>query len=206
MSITDNVIDAGKYGGLFPSPPADLVYDDNAHVTGPAPKAGAESVGASVATLTSGLAVISGTAANDALAGKAAAEFIKGGTGQDWISAGAGNDIIEGGVGRDYLTGGSGTDTFVYRTFETGRGDQIYDFTHGIDKIHLGELPGAPSQVSGWTWLGSEIFTGDPWQLRVEKTADGTTHVQLDRDGDMRADLDIEFSGSTPSPRLISEP
>lgn len=196
VKIVDNVIDAGKYGGLEPTRPADLVYHDNVHVTGPAPKAGPESVGPTVAAATAGLKTIAGTAGNDTLQGKDGAEYIKGGDGQDWISAGAGNDVIEGGTGRDYLTGGAGADTFVYRSFDPGRGDLIYDFVHGVDKVDLAELPGAPSLANGWTWLGTQTFTGDPWQLRYQTGTDGLTHVQVDRDGDMKADLDIEFSGS----------
>lgn len=195
VSVVDNVIDAGVYGTLFPSRPADLVFEDNVRALGAGARAGSESIGATVSASTAGLATLSGTGGNDALAGRNAAEFFKGGEGQDWISGGAGNDVIEGGGGRDYLTGGAGKDTFVYRTFDKGRGDQIYDFARGQDKIHLAELPGAPTKASGWTWLGDEGFTGCPWQLRQQIQANGTTMIELDRDGDMKADLQIEFDG-----------
>jgi serralysin len=196
VRITDNVIDAGTWGSLFPSRPADLVYEGNARMTGAGTRAGSESEGPSVDALTTGLATFTGTAGNDALSGKEKAESFKGGAGQDWISAGNGNDVIEGGSGRDYLIGGAGKDVFVYRSFDTGRGDQIYDFTRGEDRIHLAELPGAPAAAAAWTWLGSQEFTGQAWQLRQKILSDGTTLVELDRDGDMRADFQIEFNGT----------
>lgn len=194
VRVTNNVVAAGLYGPLdLVTQPPGLVYTGNANATGLGLSLAA-STGPGVAELLAGTRAVTGTAGADALVGGAGRDFIQGGGGQDWISAGAGDDVIEGGAGRDYLLGGAGKDVFLYRGLDVGR-DLISDFEHGSDRIDLAALPGAPAQAAAWSWLGSERFTGAAWQLRGEATANGNTLLQLDADGDQRADLEIEFTG-----------
>ncbi|ACL55830.1 M10 family metallopeptidase C-terminal domain-containing protein [Methylobacterium nodulans] len=195
VSVTGNVVDEGQWGNLFFSDrPGDLVYAGNHDRFGIPPRAGTASTGPTLAALTDGTTRQVGSAQNDALLGSAGRDFIQGGDGQDWISAGGGGDVIEGGAGRDYLYGDAGADSFLYRAWTDGR-DLISDFVPGADKIRLVDLPGAPQEASSWTWLGERRFDGNPWELRAVATATGTTMVELDRDGDMTADFEIEFSG-----------
>ncbi|MGU3541093.1 M10 family metallopeptidase C-terminal domain-containing protein, partial [Methylobacterium sp. A54F] len=168
--------------------------DDNYGLTGPVVGVGTESLGRSVAELVAGHKVLQGGTKNDAIGGTAAGDYLFGGAGRDWLSGGGGDDVIEGGADRDYLTGGAGADTFVFRGFNVGQ-DYIEDFVHGEDRIHLAELPGAPKSAANWSLIGAERFSGSPWQLRTVE-GKGITSIQLDRDGDMRADLQIDFKGS----------
>ncbi|WP_407529898.1 M10 family metallopeptidase C-terminal domain-containing protein [Methylobacterium oryzisoli] len=195
VTVKHNVVDEGQYGALyFSDRPGDLVYTENHGKKGQGQAGGAGSTGTTLADLVSGTKPITGTAQADALVGTAGRDYIVGGGGQDWVSAGAGNDVIRGGDGRDYLYGGEGADTFLYTSFSDGR-DLISDFVGGTDKIRFVDLPGAPKDASAWTWLGTERFDGNAWELRTETTANGNTMVQLDRDGDMAVDFEVELAG-----------
>jgi serralysin len=195
VTVKHNVVDEGQYGALyFSDRPGDLVYTENHGKKGQGQAGGAGSTGTTLADLVSGTKLINGTAQADALVGTAGRDYIVGGGGQDWISAGAGDDVIQGGDGRDYLYGGEGADTFVYTSFSDGR-DLISDFVGGTDKIRFVDLPGAPKDASAWTWLGTERFDGNAWELRTETTANGNTMIQLDRDGDMAVDFEVELAG-----------
>ncbi|GJE04081.1 calcium-binding protein [Methylobacterium isbiliense] len=195
VTIKHNVVDEGQYGALyFSDRPGDLVYTENHGKNGKGQAGGAGSTGTKFADLVAGTTPILGGAQADALLGTAGRDHIMGGGGQDWISAGTGDDVIQGGEGRDYLYGGEGADTFVYTSFSDGR-DLISDFVGGTDKIRFADLPGAPKDAAAWTWLGTERFDGNAWELRTETTANGNTMIQLDRDGDMAVDFEVELAG-----------
>ncbi|MFD0937837.1 calcium-binding protein, partial [Methylobacterium trifolii] len=69
VSVTGNVIDSGQFGGLYmKDQPADLVYSGNVAGTGPARTFGAAALGSTVASLSVGATLITGTAGADALA------------------------------------------------------------------------------------------------------------------------------------------
>lgn len=135
---------------------------------------------------------------DDSLAGSDRANRLAGGNGDDLLSGRAGDDTLTGGrgddtlngdTGRDVLTGGAGRDLFVFDSADSVPGsarDVIRDFVQGEDKI-TGDVT-----VSGF--IGTHAFTGTAGELRY-RVAGGTTIVQLDEDGDRRADLEIALSG-----------
>lgn len=90
-----------------------------------------------------GLSGTSGTSGNDTLTGTAGADTIDGGNGADTISGlggadtllgGNGTDTIAGGDGADTLTGNNGNDDFYYGATSEG-GDTVTDFASGNDEF-----------------------------------------------------------------------
>lgn len=194
VKVIDNVIDYSQFYDLYPTArPSDLVYQNNHHASGVPISAGIEAVG--IVPSQTSMNVVASTNPNANLFGGAGSDYIIGGSGNNAIYGGDGDDVIYGGAGRDYLTGGGGKNIFYYNSLKDSGIDYIYDFKHGTDKIALSDLDGAPKSADGWQWLGSESFTGNPWQLRVIQTSTLTT-IQLDADGDLKADFQLTFKGS----------
>jgi Ca2+-binding RTX toxin-like protein len=138
-----------------------------------------------------------GGAGKDKLFGNDAANVLLGNAGDDTIDGGAGNDEISGGAGKDLLTGGAGDDLFRYTARSdsavgTGR-DVISDFAEG-DRIDL-------TAVGATTFIGSDLFGGKAGQVRVVTITDQTI-VEVDADGDRRADMQIELQGALQLDRL----
>lgn len=141
---------------------------------------------------------IMGTDAADALPGTGGADHIMGMGGKDGLAGRGGNDTLDGGDcadrltggrGRDVLIGGAGADRFLFAEGDSRRGayrDVIKDFATGEDRIVLG--------AGATDFIGRNGFTRTAGEVRVG-TVDGVTVVQLDRDGDGRADLEIGFAG-----------
>jgi Ca2+-binding RTX toxin-like protein len=197
VEVSGNVVDSGRWGYLnLTDRPDDLVYADNVLATGPSP-AIANGANPQIATLNH----ITGSAVADSLSGSSLADFIVGGAGGDWLTGNAGNDVILSGAGRDYVTGGSGTDYFMYTSVaETGIGassDLITDFKVGIDKIYLAGLQGLPALAADdhWHFVGTKYFTGAALEIRTYASGSNTI-VAFDLDGDMKADMAIDLSGS----------
>jgi serralysin len=125
-------------------------------------------------------------AGNDTLRGNDVANLLNGGAGNDSLVGAGGADTLVGGAGRDQLEGGAGNDLFLFATGDSAVGanrDLILDFERGEDKI---DLTGA----GGTQFVGAGIFTGIAGQVRYA-AFDGGTIVELDRNGDRRADLQI---------------
>jgi len=108
---------------------------------------------------------IFGNGGDDSLDGQDGNDFLRGDTGSDTIQGGNGSDTLDGGVANDFLNGGSGADTLygsvgadtleggagadiltcgipteliadvVRYASPTDGGDQITDFSPGIDRI-----------------------------------------------------------------------
>lgn len=80
---------------------------------------------------------------DDRLFGGAGDDFIFGGTGNDQIYGGVGQDVLRGGAGSDGLRGGLGQDVFWLAIADADTDaalaaqDVIYDFTQGIDHLHV---------------------------------------------------------------------
>ncbi|WP_188517350.1 VCBS domain-containing protein [Alsobacter metallidurans] len=193
VKVYDNVVDFGSFGNLYSQDrPADLVYAGNHYASGPLQHAGASSAAADPAS--SLLNNLWATTAGQTLNGTGIADRILGGGGSNLIQAGAGDDVVQGGADRDYISLGAGRDRVKISSWNDGR-DFVSDFVHGQDRLDLAALAGTGVKVSDWTWVGSKGFTGAAWQLRAS-TTNGTTVVQLDRNGDLTADFSIDLKGA----------
>lgn len=82
-----------------------------------------------------------GGTGNDRLKGDGGNDRLSGEVGNDSLSGGIGDDTLNGGTGTDTLTGGTGNDAFVFTTplNSNTNVDQITDFNHAADIIHLGK-------------------------------------------------------------------
>jgi hypothetical protein len=127
----------------------------------------------------------SGGSGDDRLTGNDAANRIAGGGGED---------VIMGGDGADRLRGGNGADTFLYGSLETTR-DLIRDLTDA-DIINL-ELIDANAALDGdQRFRLVDSFTSHAGQAVIAFDADrGRTLLQLDVDGDGRADMRVSIAG-----------
>ena len=138
---------------------------------------------------------------SDRLLGGAGDDRLSGGSGADRLRGGTGHDDLEGGSGADRLHGGAGADAFVFRQAwhsPAGRGaDRVDDFEAGLDILDLGGIDAdvwRPGDQAA-RFVGTDRFDGAAGELRYD-VAWGVRVVQLDRDGDRRADLEIELDGT----------
>jgi serralysin len=134
-----------------------------------------------------------GGGGSDRLTGNGVANRLEGGAGADALLGGGGNDVLIGGTGKDVLTGGDGADIFLFTaTAESGTGasnrDLILDFDQGEDRIDA-------SAIGAHSFIGAAAFSGSAGQVRFAAFAD-TTIVEVDVNGDRRADLQVELEGS----------
>ena len=128
---------------------------------------------------------------------------LSGGSGRDVLRGGAGYDDLDGGSGADLLHGGRGADAFVFRWGDDSRpgsgADVIRDFQEGLDIIDLGDLDANVRRggEQAATFIGGDRFHGSAGELRYEWDWDARV-VQIDRDGDARADMEIVVLGDVP--------
>jgi Ca2+-binding RTX toxin-like protein len=107
-----------------------------------------------------------------------------------------------GGMGADQLTGGADGDTFLFNFLSdswagAGNRDQILDFDAGTDEIDISAID-ANLSVAGdqaFAVIGTG-FTNTAGELRFE-VAGSNTIIQIDRNGDGVADMEIEVVGVT---------
>ncbi|PUB14845.1 M10 family metallopeptidase [Yoonia sediminilitoris] len=145
---------------------------------------------------------IEGGSGADVIDGQGADDTVIGGRGDDTIDGGDGDDVIKGGMGADLLIGGLGADRFVF-DFVTDSApnsalrDAISDFAQGQDKIDLSAIDADRSAVGDqlFVFVGTDAFDA-AGQLRLDEQA-GDTIVQLDRDGDGFADMEVLITGIT---------
>ncbi|NDD70077.1 MAG: hypothetical protein EBZ29_12115 [Synechococcaceae bacterium WB9_4xC_028] len=100
-----------------------------------------------------------------------------------------GNDLLEGGAQADVLIGGPGANRYVYSAFtdslpKRGRQDQILGFQRSSDKVDLSALSDAV------VYIGKQPFSREAGEVRF---AAGS--LQLDADGNGRADLEVLLPG-----------
>jgi Ca2+-binding RTX toxin-like protein len=119
--------------------------------------------------------------------------------GNDLLSGDSGADQLVGGAGKDELWGGADVDTFTFESLKDSgptkaSRDTIHDFEVGTDHIFLGHL----NQKLGGiitAFLGVDVaFTGHKGDLRAVTSGDQTL-VQLDVNGDKKADFSIALDG-----------
>jgi Ca2+-binding RTX toxin-like protein len=116
-------------------------------------------------------------------------EAMAGGAARDLLIGLDGNDVLEGGARADVLIGGSGANRFVYSAFtdsrpKRGRQDQILGFQRSRDKIDMSAL--SESVV----YIGKKPFSREAGEVRFAGES-----LQLDADGNGRADLEVLLPG-----------
>ena len=116
-------------------------------------------------------------------------DTLNGGSAKDLLIGLAGNDVVQGGASADVLIGGPGSNRFVYSDLsdspaKRGRQDQILGFQRAGDVIDLSALG------DSLTYIDKKAFTREAGEIRF---AGGS--LQLDADGNGRADLEILLPG-----------
>jgi hypothetical protein len=143
-----------------------------------------------------------GSGSSNVLKGADGDDILRGKGGRDVLLGGAGADLLDGGIGKDTLTGDAGRDVFVFRDGDLGStrplADEITDFRQAVhEKIQLRSVD-ADATITGdqgFTFIGSEAFTGAAGQLRYDQQA-GNTYVEGDVNGDGAADFAIMLLGA----------
>lgn len=143
--------------------------------------------------LSGGLGVdrIEGGTGDDLISGDGGNDRLWGEAGRDSLAGGAGKDTLWGGAGADELSGGTGADHFVFALGDSGltrARDLITDFETGIDRIDLTALD--------LHFLGTAAFDGSVGALRFAR-AGGEGVLQIDLNGDSKADMAIRLTGIT---------
>ena len=113
-------------------------------------------------------------------------DVIGGSDKQDLLVGLIGKDRFQGGLGADLLIGGEDSDCFVYKSLQESpvgpsSSDRILGF-ESIDQIDLTALRGRKRG----SFIGAKRFKGRPGAVRF-----ASGHLQLDTDGNRKADLDI---------------
>lgn len=118
---------------------------------------------------------------------------LRGGSGMNLLSGGIGNDLLQGGRGADAMWGGGGADRFVFTAVAdsaAAMGDQIGDFTSGVDKLDLTTIDAiAGGANNAFAFIGGAAFSA-AGQLRYD-LANGL--LEADVTGDGVADFALEF-------------
>ncbi len=150
--------------------------------------------------------VLYGRAGADVLNGMAGSDVLGGESGNDILDGGADNDILSGGAGQDRLTGGSGADVFFFYVGDirrTGPGfgltadkDVILDLSFAAgDRIDLSFIDANAILDGDQAFTFVSNFTGLAGQATL-KFISGKSVLQLDVDGDRKADLIVEINGN----------
>jgi hypothetical protein len=139
--------------------------------------------------------------------GSDGSDVILGGAVAETLSGGEGDDTISGGGERDFLFGDDGADVFLFASAaDSGRTratrDVIVDFEQGEDKIALtmdsNTRTNAPNLQDNWEFTDMNVafiqFNGINAQVRAY-WAGKSTIVEVDTNGDRRADFSIELQG-----------
>jgi Ca2+-binding RTX toxin-like protein len=131
--------------------------------------------------------------------GSAGQDGLIGNGGVNTLMGGAGEDMLAGRGGADHLYGGANADTFYFVSLkDSGRTaatrDTIHDFQIGVDQIDFELLNGQLDHpITGF--LGVDVaFTGNKGDLRAITSGEQTI-IQLDMNGDRKADFSIALDG-----------
>jgi|GEM_PF-375242 len=142
-----------------------------------------------------------GEEGNDRLYGEDGDDYIYGGDGFDNVEGGAGVDHIHGGAGQDYFHGGTEGDFFIFDEpdmagLTSGSADRILDFSHAqgdqIDVSAIDAIAGGTDDP--FTFIGEDAFSGTAGEMRYLQINQFTL-IQMDTDGDGRADYAIRLEG-----------
>lgn len=121
---------------------------------------------------------------------------IDGGIGEDTLRGGKGAETIVGGDDADTLYGGAGKDVFRFAWSGDSTGkerDLIADFSHGQkDRIDVTRLDDDSAKMD---FIGDDKFSKSEGEVRFQQLKGGVTQVQVDLDGDGKADLAVDVKG-----------
>ena len=134
---------------------------------------------------------MNGFSGNDLLQGGAGDDILSGQSGADRLFGGAGNDVLAGQGGADTLRGGDGADHFFFAPLAGT--DTLRDFHSGEDKLDLTALRG--TTTGALQLVGTEAFAGQGHASLRARAEAGGLFVQLDANGDGRADLALHLQG-----------
>lgn len=141
---------------------------------------------------------ITGNDGNNVLHGLAGNDTLYGGAGNDTLYGGTGKDKLYGGAGSDRLYGGNDreVDLFVFNATTDSRvgaqRDQIFEFRSGIDRIDLSAIDANTKKAGDQSFAySSKAANNSVW---AKKSGDGLL-VQLDNNGDAKADMEIWIQG-----------
>ncbi|MDB5554286.1 MAG: hypothetical protein JWL86_4270 [Rhizobium sp.] len=146
---------------------------------------------------------IIGGGGSDTITGDIGANRLFGYFGDDMISGGDGDDTIRGDFGIDTLTGGSGDDDFIFLALSDfgslgAKHETIKDFVHNADTLDFSDidLNGATAGDPAFLFLAKEgaKFTGKAGQIRFDQHG-GMTTVEIDANGDKKADYILDLTG-----------
>lgn len=150
--------------------------------------------------------VLNGTPASDTLLGLGGNDTLRGKAGNDVLKGGADRDTLIGGLGVDRLVGGAGGDKFVFqKLLDSGVGAGLRDVIVGFsqaagDKINLSRID-ADLNVGGiqdFVFIGKDSFASlDGFgKIRFSHAGNNTiVQIDLQGDGDLRTDLEIQIKG-----------
>jgi Ca2+-binding RTX toxin-like protein len=116
-------------------------------------------------------------------------DTLTGGVAKDLLIGLGGDDLLQGAASADVLIGGPGSNRFVYADLsdspaKRGKQDQILGFQRVADRIDLSALG------TSFIYVGKTAFSRDAAEVRFSGGA-----LQLDADGNGRADLEILLPG-----------
>ncbi len=153
----------------------------------------------------SGANALHGGDAIDTLSGLGGADSLYGDAGNDVLEAGNGDDFLFGGAGSDRLTGGAGADTFAFSDLDIHRfsagaalveKDTILDLSFAAnDSIDLSAIDANVNLANDQAFTFAAKFTKVAGQAVVAFSG-GVTTLQLDVDGDGRADFTVAINGN----------
>jgi Ca2+-binding RTX toxin-like protein len=122
---------------------------------------------------------------------------IDGGVGEDLLRGGKGTDLLAGGFDADTLYGGAGRDVFRFyweNDSVPGDRDVIKDFSHAQkDRIDLVLVDG--NNGAKLDFIGDDKFSKTEGEARFQQMK-GFTQVQVDVDGDGKADFALDVRGN----------
>jgi Ca2+-binding RTX toxin-like protein len=179
---------------------------ENLTLTGSADLNGTGNGLANTLTGNSGANTLSGGGGGDILNGLAGNDTLNGEAGNDTLDGGANDDTLSGGAGQDRLTGGTGADAFLFTTADirrTGPGfgltadkDVILDLSFAAgDRIDLSAIDANAILAGDQAFTFVSNFSGVAGQATL-KFISGKSVLQLDVDGDRKADLIVEINGN----------
>jgi Ca2+-binding RTX toxin-like protein len=132
----------------------------------------------------------------DNLKGLTGADSLDGGAGADKLYGGSHDDELMGGAGNDLMFGGQGADTFRYDSIDAVKEvDHIRDLKN-VDTIDLGAIDADATVGGDQAFTLVTAFTHHAGEaVLAYRAGKDATYLDLDDDGDGRADLTIVLKG-----------